>query len=149
MARSNPCSGQCLCSQAAPSLSSRTSSASTSTSGRSEHRALHLRNSRPEWFREAAEPGSFWFFKDRAASTALTRPKYSMYDGPGPGNDVEGGVTLVLGGLPAVPYTSLGWCRRGTPATRKHEHGGGDRKDADLQATRRMQRRRCGRRQDP
>ena len=73
----------------------------------------------------------------------------------------------VLGGLYIVLVTTLGWRRRGTPATvgarmhtskwcagcrtigRKHEHGGGDRKDADLQATRRMQRRWGERRQDP
>ncbi len=29
--------------------------------------------------------------------------------------------------------TTLGWRRRGSPATHKHEHGGVGRKDADIQ----------------
>ena len=41
------------------------------------------------------------------------------------------------------------WCAGCRTIGRKDEHGGGGRMDADLQATRRMQRRRCVRRQDP
>ena len=35
--------------------------------------------------------------------------------------------------LQKVVITATGWRRRGSPATRKDEHGGGGRKDADLQ----------------
>src|SRR3989339_1124055 len=70
--------------------------------------------------------------RKRPNSPSATRNASCWYSTPGYSRRSTNPYPLSLGWIADCSSPFLGWRRRGSPATRKHEHGGGERRQDPL-----------------